>query len=288
MPRSSIPSARLLTAVLFCVACTATSDDEPERADETIPVISVTATDRGYEAPDTVPAGFSVLRLVNRGDHGHTATVVRLEEGRTLPEYLQAYREANRTRRARPSWATFLGGVGLFTTGEARAIVELQPGTHVLVCFAPGESGAPHLLESDDHAHPFVVRPRPQDAPRPSAPETDVTLTMRDYAFELSQPLQAGRQMIRVENTGVDPHHAFLLKLGPNETRHDVEAWLENGMEGEPPVTYVGGMDVLSHEAEAWFEVDLSPGSYVLVCLVAGPDEVPHTARGMVRFIGIG
>lgn len=35
-------------------------------------------------------------------------------------------------------------------------------------------------------------------------------------------------------------------------------------------------------------EVDLSPGSYVLVCLVAGPDEVPHTARGMVRFIGIG
>lgn len=288
MPRSFTKSARLIPALLLFVSCTASPDGETAGTDETIPVISVTATDRSYEAPDTVPAGFSVLRLVNRGDHGHTATVVRLEEGRTLSEYLQAYREANRTHGARPPWATFLGGVGLFTPGEARVIVELQPGTHALVCFAPGESGAPHLLESDHHSHSFVVRPRPQNAPRPPAPERDVTLTMNDYSFELSQPLEPGRQMIHVENPGVDPHHALLLKVGADETRDDVDAWLENGMKGEPPATYVGGMDVLSHGEEGWFEVDLPPGSYVLVCLVAGRDEVPHTAKGMVQHIQIG
>lgn len=164
----------------------------------------------------------------------------------------------------------------------------MEPGTHALVCFAPGESGGPHVLESDDHTHSFVVRPRPEHAPRAPAPEADVTLTMHDYSFELDEPLEAGRQMIHVENAGADPYHARLLRLGPDKTWDDVEAWLQNGMEGEPPATLTGGMDVLSHGEEAWFEVDLSPGSYVLVCLVAGRDEVPHTAKGMIEHIQIG
>lgn len=277
---------RAIPALLLFVACTPSDDTVAETA-ETIPVLSVTATGQTYEAPDTVSAGFNVLRLVNRGEQAHTATVVRLEEGRSLSEYLQAYREANRTRGARPTWATFLGGANVLAPGESSVVVHMEPGTHALVCFAPGESGGPHVLESDHHTHPFMVRPRPEHAPRPPAPEADVTLTMHDYSFELDKPLEAGRQMIHVENAGVDPHHALLLKLGPDETWDDVDAWLQNGMEGEPPATSVGGMDVLSNREEAWFEVDLSPGSYVLVCLVAGRDEVPHTAKGMIRQIRI-
>lgn len=288
MTRSFTRITGAIPALLLPFACAPSAEDTSGQTTAAIPVISVTATDQTYEAPDTVPAGLNVLRLVNRGDHAHTAAIVRLDEGHTLPEYLQAYREANRTRGPRPPWATFLGGAVLFTPGETSSVIDIEPGNHALICFAPGESGAPHVLESDHHTHPFVVRPRSQDSPPPPAPETDVTLTMDDFSFELDNPLEAGRQTIHVENAGVEPHHVLILKLGQGKTRDDMEAWLQKGMQGEPPVTFVKGMDVLSDGEEGWFEVDFSPGDYVLVCLVAGRDEMPHTAKGMVEHIQIG
>lgn len=91
--------ARAIPALLLIVACTPSSDDTIAETADTIPVISVTATDQTYEAPDTVSAGFNVLRLVNRGERLHTATVVRLEEGRSLPEYLRVPRSESHPRR---------------------------------------------------------------------------------------------------------------------------------------------------------------------------------------------
>ena len=42
------------------------------------------------------------------------------------------------------------------------------------------------------------------------------------------------------------------------------------------------------HGAGAYFDVDLSAGDYVLVCLITGRDEVSHAAKGMVQHIRIG
>ena len=66
----------------------------------------------------------------------------------------------------------------------------------------------------------------------------------------------------------------------------DFNAWMQT-MQGDPPSTVAGTMSTLSTGAHAYTEVDLSAGDYVLVCLVAGRDDVPHVAKGMVQQIRI-
>jgi hypothetical protein len=250
------------------------------------PVVTIIATDYAYEAPDTVPAGFNVFRIVNHGDQAHAATIVRLEAGKTLSDYIEAYREANRTRGARPAWAKFRGGPVAFMRGEGDATLYLEPGNYAWVCFVPDPDGVSHLLKHNQ-AHAFVVRPRTGDTPAPSAPEPSVSLRMLDYSFQLSAPLKAGRQVIRVDNVGADPHHVLLFKLTPGKTIQDFQAWLQEHMQGEAPSTFVGAMGELSTGADAYFEADLSAGEYVLVCLITGRDEVSHAAKGMIQQIRV-
>jgi hypothetical protein len=250
------------------------------------PVVTIIATDYAYEAPDTVPAGLNLFRIVNHGDQAHAATIVRLEAGKTLSDYIEAYREANRTRGARPAWAKFRGGPAAFTRGEGNATLYLEPGNYAWVCFVPGPDGVSHLLKHNQ-AHAFVVRPRTGDTPAPSAPEPSASLRMLDYSFQLSPPLKAGRQVICVDNVGDDPHHVLLFKLAPGKTVQDFQAWLQNHMEGEAPSTYAGAMAELSTGAHAYLEVDLTAGEYILVCLITGRDEVSHAAKGMIQQIRV-
>jgi hypothetical protein len=136
-----------LAAVVLTLACTEARDTATAQTAVPIPVVTIVTTDYAYEAPDTVPAGFTVFRLVNRGHEGHSAAIVRFEAGRTLPEYLDVYAEANRTRSARPTWATFRGGPAALTQGEASATIHLEPGNYAIVCFVPGPDGILHILK---------------------------------------------------------------------------------------------------------------------------------------------
>jgi hypothetical protein len=281
-------TAALTTAALVLVVAANGSRvaSNAQTKAEAPPVVTIIATDYGYEAPDTVPAGLNVFRLVNHGDQMHAATIVRLEAGKTLPDYVEAYREANRTRGARPAWAKFRGGPAAVMHGEGNATVYLEPGNYAWVCFVPGPDGVSHLLEHNQ-AHAFVVRPRTENTPAPGAPEPSVSLRMVDYSFQLSAPLKVGRNVIRVYNTGADPHHVLLFKLTAGKTIQHFQAWLQKHMQGEAPCTYVGAMGELSTGAEAYLDVDLTAGEYVLVCLITGRDEVSHAAKGMIQQIRV-
>ncbi len=96
-----------------------------------------------------------------------------------------------------------------------------------------------------------------------------------------------GKQVIRVENLGVEPHHVLLFKLLPGKTMEDYHAWLETGMQGDAPAEGVDASGELSTGEEAYMEVDLSTGDYLLVCLVAGQNEVPHVAMGMIEHVRV-
>src|SRR5918993_3791811 len=48
--------------------------------------VSVTADDYKFEAPATIPAGTTTIRLVNRGKELHQAQLMKLEEGKTLDD----------------------------------------------------------------------------------------------------------------------------------------------------------------------------------------------------------
>jgi hypothetical protein len=284
----TIPLAAFILTTASGSAC-ARRDEAPsaDTAARQPAALTITATDYAFDAPDTVPAGLTTVRLVNHGDQPHAASLVRLEAGRTLPEYIQAYREANRTKGPRPEWASFHGGPSaLVAHSEGNATLYLEPGNYAWVCFVPGPSGIVHLLEHRQ-AHGFVVQPGSGETAT-SAPVPTGSIRMLDFSLELSAPIKAGRHVIRVENAGVEPHHVLLFKLAPGKSMEDVQAWMQSNMQGEPPAAPAGAMAEMSAGTEAWFELDLPAGDYVLVCLVAGRDEVPHIAKGMIQHIRVG
>jgi hypothetical protein len=92
--------------------------------------------------------------------------------------------------------------------------------------------------------------------------------------------------MIRVENVGVEPHEVGLLKLAPGKTMLDFQAWMRNP-QGQPPVNLFGGVSSLVTNGEAYFEVELTPGDYLLVCFVTAPDGRPHTDHEMIQQVRI-
>ena len=285
MSARSIASARTIGAVVLALACTESRDASNSQTAAASPVVTITSTDYAIEAPDTLSAGFTVFRLLNHGEEPHEANLVRLEGGRTLPEFIKEYGDAVRTVRPRPDWAKRLGGPAAFPHAESNATLYLEPGSYAWVCNVPGPDGVVHVVKHNE-ARAFVVRERSTDSPQPRAPQPTVSVRLLDYSFQLSAPLTAGKHTVRVENDGIEPHHLLLFKLAPGKTMEDFNAWMQN-MQGEPPATVAGTMSTLSTGADAYTEVDLSAGDYVLVCLVAGRDDVPHVAKGMVQQIRI-
>ena len=276
-----------LVASLSLVAAASTLPNEPRPAAAPI-VVTVTATDYAFAAPDTIAAGFTTFRLVNNSDQFHMAQLIKLEGGKTLDDFRRAYDEAFRTVGPRPAWAKRLGGPGVAGPhGDSNATLYLEPGSYVWICLVnPPPDRLPHVMKG--MARPFVVRPNSLTPASRIKPEAAVVVQLVDYGFTMSAPLTAGRRMIHVQNTGAEPHEVGLAKLAAGKTVRDLEAWLKS-FDGPPPAELsAGGVSSLAAKTEAYFEVDLTPGDYVLFCLVTAPDGRSHVAHGMIQHIHIG
>jgi hypothetical protein len=276
-------SRRLIAAASLLGACT-TADTSAETETATAPpVVILTATDSTYAAPDTLREGWTTFRLINQGTHPHAAQLVRLEEGRTLEEFVEAYEHAWRTVGPRPSWAKRVGGPGVAAPhATTNATMYLEPGSYGWYCHM-WEDGVPHVFRNTGMEHAFVVVARGDDAPNTTPPEATAEILLHDYSFQPSTPLTAGRHVFRVVNHGAEPHEVALVKLGSGVTIGDVLAW-EQDMESPPPdFESTGGVNALATGAETYFEVELEPGDYVLLCFVTAPDGRSHVQHGMIR-----
>jgi hypothetical protein len=241
-------------------------------------LVTVTASDFAFAAPATIPAGLTTVRLVNQGTEMHHAQLVRLEEGHTVQELMQT------GHGPMPAWARFVGGPNVpAPQGFTEATLQLPAGTYALVCFIPSADGVPHLMKG--MVKPITVVPSQQ--PSAPAPAADVRLTLRDYAYEITPEITAGRHVIHVENAAVQPHEVVMMRLAPGKTPHDLLAW-EQSRNGPPPAMPVGGTTLLSTGQNNLLAIDFEPGEYALLCFVpdAG-DGKPHVAHGMVRQITV-
>ena len=241
-------------------------------------LVSVTATDFAFAAPASIPAGLTTVRLVNQGKEMHHVQIVRLDEGHTVAELMQA------GHGPLPAWARFVGGPNVpAPQGFTEATMQLEAGTYALVCFIPSADGVPHLMKG--MVKPLTVVPSRQASA--AAPAADVRLTLRDYAYEITPEISAGRHVIHVENAAVQPHEVVIMRLAPGKTAQDLLAW-EQSRNGPPPALPVGGTSLLSTGQSNLLQIDFQPGEYALLCFVpdAG-DGKPHVAHGMVRQITV-
>jgi hypothetical protein len=231
------------------------------------------AQEFSFDAPDTVPAGYTRISVMNHGAEPHHAVLVRLDSGHVAGELLDAFAK-NRV----PAWAVFVGGPNASDRGSPDVAVDLQPGDYVVLCLIPSPDGTPHFAKGMVKSLTVVDRQAVT-----SAPEADLTITLTDYAFEASVPLTAGRHVIRVENTASQPHELVIVQLEPGKTLDDFAAWAAKP-QGPAPGKLVGGTTPQSTGVVNYLTVDFAPGEYGFLCFVPDTkDGKPHVAHGMVR-----
>jgi hypothetical protein len=245
----------------------------PATADGGANVMTVTASDYAFDAPAEIPAGLTAIRLVNQGPSLHHIQLMKLEDGKTLEDFLGALKGEQF-----PTWAKDAGGPAPPEVGSTSTVIQqLEPGTYALICFIPAVDGMPHVMKGMSRQLTVVAADQP---PAPE-PEADFTMKLVDYDFQLSQPIPAGKHTILVENSGLQPHELAIVRLNPGKKPQDFFAW---GMRpvGPPPGTIHGGVSGILPGERVFVEVDLPPGEYGLLCFLPdAKDGKSHFLHGM-------
>jgi hypothetical protein len=271
----------LTTAVAVAgLAFTATAC-EPEDQVGPAPVaaqsVTYVADDFSFEGPDTLPAGWTTIRLRNEGQEIHHLSLMKLDEGTTLAD-VQAHVASG--IEAAPDWVTEIGGpnasIGPF---EAVATVYLEEGNYVAVCIIPSPDGVLHLAKGMFKA--LTVSGDGGDSP----PVADITVDMMDFAFAQDKPYTAGNHTIKVTNSGQQPHEIVLVKLDEGKTAADfAAAFAPDAPPGPPPGMPVGGVTPLSRGQTAYFQAELTPGNYAALCFLPDPETGRvHIDLGMMQ-----
>lgn len=248
-------------------------------------VVPVRAVEYAFaDMPASIPAGLTTFRVTNEGKELHHVWIVRLEEGKTASDFMQAAKAVAEGAPV-PKWIVDLGGPNAGVPGMPMdGTLDLQPGRYVMVCHIPSPSdGVPHLAKG--MMKEFTVT---GPATKHATPKSDVTMRLSDYAFTLSAPLTAGPRTIEFVNDADQPHEAIIARLAPGKTAHDLAAWIEGGQKGEPPAMPMGGATGLSHGESMYFSATFEPGQYALLCFVGdAKDGKPHVAHGMLKEITV-
>lgn len=237
------------------------------------------STTHRFEPLEDVTAGPAQLNLVNEGMEPHHVQLVKLNEGVTMDDVGTALATGN--PGALLEIGSFAGGTGVVDPGSestADALVDLEEGTYVMLCFIEGPDGLPHLAKGMVEA--FEVGPAGADAAELPAP--DVTVNMVDFGYDANELPSSG--VVELVNTSdAQAHEMTLLRLAEGKTGQDVAAFFDGEAPGPPPFSAVGGIQGLMPGASQLLVMeDAAPGEYLMICQIPDPaDGVPHAAKGM-------
>ena len=123
----------------------------------------------------------------------------------------------------------------------------------------------------------------PAAAPAAPASPATVTITATDFKLDLPAQIPAGAVTLHLVNHGKELHQAQLIRLEDGKTVADfAKAMKQNG---PPPswAKWVGGPNGIAPDQEANTSTALTPGHYVVLCIIPGLDGVPHMMKGMIQ-----
>jgi hypothetical protein len=247
--------------------------------------VVVHSKDFAFDAPDSITAGWTTFHLVNDGPNLHHVQIVRLDSGKTAADFGAAMEASAKSHAPPPSWIVFYGGPNAPSPkSEANAMVDMQAGNYILICFVDIPDHIPHFTKG--MIHPLKVTAAAGAAT--AEPTADVTVTLADYAFTAQGPLTAGKHTFKIVNKGPQAHEIEVLRFAPGKTMKDVMEFMDKAYagkaEGPPPVDALGGIASETPGMTQYFTADLTPGNYVLLCFVPdAKDGKAHMEHGMVK-----
>lgn len=242
-----------------------------------IPEVAINAGDFSYTAPDSINAGWARIKLTNTGQEPHHVQFLRLNDGVTLAQFQDALKNGPGPALAVSKEMGGVGAIGANLT--AQAILNLQAGEYVILCFV--ESPSDHL----PHLAKGMIKPISVKASGASAtePVATATLKLKDYQFEMTDVLPAGKNVIKVINEGKEGHEWNILQLADGKTVQDVARFMAKP-DGPPPFFPVGGMNGLAPGGVGYVEFDFKPGKYVAICHIPEPNSgKAHSELGMIK-----
>jgi hypothetical protein len=222
---------------------------------------------------------------VNQGPNLHHAQLIRLGEGKTYDDMMNAFKTAKPTDPP-PTWLVFSGGPNAPSPSESSVLYQnLEPGNYAIVCFVDTPDHVPHIAKGMTKA--LTVVPAAAEAQAATPPPADVTMQLVDYSFNITPALTAGRHIIKIENGAQQGHEVFIAKLDSGKTLADVQKWIDK-MQGPPPVHPMGGAAFIAPGSHVFMPADLPAGNYLLICFVPDvKDGKPHFMHGMAQEITV-
>lgn len=267
-----------------------------------------------FEAPDTIPSGWTTLRLKNEAELTHFAVVERLPEGITIADQQRdaapVFQDAMNLLRAGdteaamakfgdlPPWfnkIVFTGGPGLVAPGHTgETTLYLEPGTYLLECYmktngvfhsynpAPGQYGMVHQL---------TVTADSAGTPEPSSTAT-LTLSSAN-GITMDGTMKAGAQTVAVKfaDQKVYPnfvgHDVHLVRLDQDTDLVQLAKWMDwtrpEGLNTPAPVMFMGGAQEMPQGGTEYMHVTLEPGRYAWIAEITDP-----VANNMLKEFSVG
>ncbi len=245
-------------------------------------VVTITASEYKFEMPDQIPAGLTTFRLSDTGKELHHATLIKLDSGKTVNDLMTGIRNM-KPGTPPPGWVIPAGGPNAVAPGSSVGLTAvMEPGSYAVVCFIPDSKGVPHVV----HGMAKALTVTPNASANMTEPTADVTVTLRDYQFDFSTPLTAGKHTIKIVTAPGQPHEYTFFQLSPGKSAVDLTKYVETGMKGPPPGMPIGGVAAMSAGHTAYYDVDLKPGDYAIICFLEdAKDGKPHYTHGMIQQI---
>lgn len=121
-------------------------------------------------------------------------------------------------------------------------------------------------------------------ARQPASHYPKLEITARDYRFELPARVSAGYTEITLTNAGSATHHAMFMRLQPGKTVDDFMKIARHQDVGAlfSISSSVGGPGSVDEGQKSTAILNLTPGQYVVICIVPGADGMPHYKMGML------
>lgn len=243
-------------------------------------VVDIEATDYAFDVPATLQPGDITFRLVNHGQEEHQAQLLRLNDGVSADQFINAFESQ---ALAALAMATAEGGPAVIPPNASQDVsLSLQPGNYLFTCFVSSPDGVLHIAKGMSRA----VRITGSAISGPP-PVTSGTFTLRDFTFDVPASLPAGLGTYQVVNEGPQVHELVLLKVTPGTTADELRAFFD-APAGDPPFTSVGGMQAFGPGGSGTITLNLQPGIYAAVCHVPDPASgVPHLDLGMIKLFTV-
>ncbi len=239
------------------------------------PAVHIEAKDFSITMPAHIPSGLVAFTLDNHGSEPHEIRFIRL----VAPHVFDDFVTWQKSGLPIPDWLAPAGGIGAVAPGLAQDYwMSLEPGAYVALCSYPSEDGTAHTGKGQFAA---LTVDKESGGDKATMPDADVTVSLMDHHFQLTAPFESHRPLVHLRNVGSEPHQALIVKVPDESQQYPELAWFDHGGKGRRPGLPVAGSADVPADGEAWFQANLTPGRYLMLCSQAEEDG-RHYELGMI------